>query len=252
MKIGIIIQARLASTRLPSKVLLPFSGDKTILEIIIERLQKSLFNIPICVATTVSEVDEPIVEFCQKHDVKFYRGDEFNVLNRFIRAAEQNYFDKIIRVCSDNPFLSLSLIDNLIEAFKSKYPDSDYLSYKVGNTPALKSHIGIFAELVSLEALRKAAKLTSDPFYLEHVTNFIYENDELFKVNFIKSAHFSRPDEVRFTIDTPDDFSLASKLFEKTPLTDNKDVDIEKLKKLSLFDVKVQSIMQKQIAINSK
>jgi spore coat polysaccharide biosynthesis protein SpsF (cytidylyltransferase family) len=105
--IGIIIQARTGSARLPGKTLLPFFEDKSILDIIIENIQNH-FQEKIIIATTQNTQDEKIVEIAKRNKVLWFRGNEENVLKRFIDAAKNFGLNTIIRICGDNPFISSS------------------------------------------------------------------------------------------------------------------------------------------------
>ena len=120
--LGIIIQARLGSTRLPGKVTLPFYNGKGILELIIDNLSSNFKNTPIIIATTNRQNDDEIFKLANDKNIKCFRGSENNVLDRFIHAAEYFGLTEIIRVCSDNPFLNISSLKFLINNFnKSEY-----------------------------------------------------------------------------------------------------------------------------------
>ncbi|CAN5267474.1 glycosyltransferase family protein [soil metagenome] len=251
MKTGIIIQARTGSQRLPGKVLLPFDGEKNILELIISRLKRSIHGLPIVVATSISESDNAIAMVAEAEGVLCFRGDEEDVLKRFIDAAVENEFSRIIRVCADNPFLDLRLMDELIS--KSGEIEFDYYSYLAADDlPAIKSHWGIFTEIVSLSALNKAEELTNSKTYHEHVTNFIYENPDKFKVYWEKAPKeiFGQKD-FRFTIDTSADFDLMKKIWN---ILSDRGVShnyVEALKIVMEFPG-MQNEMKNQIKINSK
>ena len=105
MKECIIIQARLSSTRYPGKVLEPFFEKKSILEIQLETIAKVCPDLKLVVATSTNTADNVLEAFCKSKGVDCFRGSEDNVLQRFVACAK--YFDaqKIIRICSDNPFL---------------------------------------------------------------------------------------------------------------------------------------------------
>ena len=171
--IGIIIQARLGSTRLPEKMILPFYKNKGILEILIEKIKLSFPNIPVILATTDNANDDRLALLGEKLKILVFRGEEQNVLKRFIDAALKYDIDKIIRICADNPFLDMLYLKNLIK----EYDDSsyDYISFKTSrDLPTIKTHYGFWTEGVMLTALKKIKKLTGEKIYLEHVTNFIY------------------------------------------------------------------------------
>lgn len=210
---GIIVQARMGSTRLPGKVLMPFYDGLSILQILLRRLNANSANIPVWLATSALEADNAVADLAAAENVNCFRGHETDVLQRFTQAAEQAGFSRIIRVCADNPFLDAGLLDELIAA--SFVSPADYLSYSLtGNLPAIRSHWGIFAEYVTLDALRRAAKATDDPFYHEHVTNFIYGNPDQFNVQWIHAPEGVYENlSVRLTIDTPEDFTALQQLY---------------------------------------
>jgi spore coat polysaccharide biosynthesis protein SpsF len=213
---AIVVQVRMGSTRLPGKVLKPFFVEKPILEIIIESIQRNKFGWETIVATTSNKSDDPIELLCNNLKVKCFRGDENDVLKRFIDTAELFNIKKIIRICADNPFLDIDLLNELIAASKTN-ANSEYISHFTANDePSIKTHWGIFAEFVTYEALCRVSQLTSETLYHEHVTNFIYGNPHLFSISKIQMPHWAA-DEVgiRFTVDTPDDFSIMAELYKK-------------------------------------
>lgn len=208
-----IIQARLSSTRLPRKVLKPFFGEKTILDLQIEKIKTELPDARLVVATTKNSADDELVAYCRNKKIAVFRGSETDVLQRFIDCALAYEAENIIRVCSDNPFLDGAGIKYLttqnFEAF-------DYVSFKNHlGVPAIKTHWGVFAEWVKTSALQRAARATKSSFYHEHVTNFIYGNDKTFNIALhdAPNAILNR-DDVRFTIDTRGDFQVCSEIYQ--------------------------------------
>ena len=174
-KIGIIIQARSGSTRLHNKMLLPFYKNLTILDIIIQKLKFELQELPLVVATSTNIKDEKIKQIAENNNVFCYRGNEDDVLRRFIDCAKEYNFDTVIRVCADNPFIEIEYTKNIIKEY-IKNP-VNYISYCTSNQiPSIKTHFGFFTELVEYFTLCKINDLTKEIKYHEHVTNFIYEN----------------------------------------------------------------------------
>lgn len=226
-KIGVIIQARTGSTRLPNKVVLPFHQETSILEILLQKLLVFKDTYEIVLATTDAEDDKVLVDIAKKYGIKYYTGDQLDVLQRFVDAATEFGIDTIVRICSDNPFLDSGFIANMIDHFKS-HPELDYLSYKNHmGTPAIKTHLGLFAEIVTLDALKRVQKHTDDKLYKEHVTNYVYANPEDFKVHLLEMPDYLiERDDLRFTIDDPDDFTNLGKLY--TYYTEN-DNDIQSM-----------------------
>ena len=107
MKFAFMIQARLGSTRLPGKILLPFYKNRSILDLLIEKLQQ-VSGAKVILATSISPLNDELEAFARTKNCEVYRGDETDVLKRFIDAAEKYGVEHIIRVCSDNPFLELA------------------------------------------------------------------------------------------------------------------------------------------------
>lgn len=212
--IGIIIQARSGSTRLPNKMLLPFYENKGLLEIIILKLKSEINNIPIILATTDTEKDQGLSDLGEMLQVKVFRGNEMNVLKRFISAAQQNNITKIIRICADNPFLDMKSLKYLIEEFQRS--DEDYISFQTKTgIPSIKTHFGFWAEAVTLEALIKIENSTNEQIFLEHVTNFIYTNKTLFRQKFFTIPTYIEENNIRLTVDTKKDFELSKIIYEE-------------------------------------
>lgn len=211
-QLGIIIQARTGSTRLPEKVIQPFYQEQTILDLLLEKVKK--LKLPVVLATTINPLDDRLCTLAEIHGVPVFRGSENDVLDRFIQAAHHFGFSKIIRVCADNPFLDLSALENLTDQFNQS--DADYFGYRLdGNKPSILTHFGFWAEGVRLDALEKAAAFTSEKLFHEHVTNFIYGNPTLFNVKLIDADPivFSRSD-IRLTLDTLEDFEMQVKIVD--------------------------------------
>lgn len=245
---AIILQARTGSTRLPNKMLTPFVNNKTLLEFIINRLKSIFTNEQIIVATSQATEDKKICAIAYHCDVRCFQGDENNVLKRFIDTAKFFKIDKIIRVCADNPFISPHHIQVLIDKIENSHKDYISFQYKDG-TPSIKSHAGLFAEATTLKTLERIGELTNDKFYREHVTNFIYENPTLFKIEFVSVPHvLEQNKEIRLTIDTEEDFLTAKKLSKTLP----NGYSIEELVNTVINDKAILKSMQQQILKNSK
>ena len=210
--ITFIIQARTGSTRLPNKILLPFYDNKSILELLIEKLRK-VNNTRIIIATSSESNCDANESLSEQMKVKCFRGSEKNVLQRFIDAAQKFGAERIIRVCSDNPFLELKSIQTLVAKAMSQ-ENADYISFRIGSCPSIKTHYGFWTEYVTLKALKKVNLLTNDLLYREHVTNYIYSNPEMFNIEWIDApdAIMSHPD-IRLTIDTSEDFENAQRIY---------------------------------------
>lgn len=214
IKTAFFIQARTGSSRLPNKVLLDFDSKNCILDIIIDKLKKKFADFPLYICTSTSSGDDDIEKFCKKKNVDFFRGSENNVLKRFVDAATVNQVDVVIRICADNPFLDLDFLTELLDYYY-KYPASDYWSFKNDkNIPVIKTHFGFFAEVVTVNALKKVYKATTDKLFLEHVTNYIYSNNEFDCRLKSLPSFLSKRNDLRFTIDDEEDFKLLQLIYQ--------------------------------------
>lgn len=211
MKEGIIIQARTGSTRLHNKILLPFYRGKRIIDILIENIQTAFPDTTIVLATTTREQDEVLVNVAKEAGINYFRGSEDNVLARFIDATEAFGIDRLIRVCSDNPFLQVSSFAELF-AMQGNY---DYIGFGFADgCPSIKTHLGLYSEFTTADTLRRAASLTQEKLYQEHVTNYLYTHPETFAIRLLPLPEIleGRRD-LRFTLDTMEDFSLLQELY---------------------------------------
>jgi spore coat polysaccharide biosynthesis protein SpsF len=207
--IGIIIQARTSSTRLPNKITLEVDKDVSFLDVLLKRLSLLKERMPVTLATSILEVDNVLEHYADKYGIGFFQGSELNVLQRFINCAEENNIDTIIRICSDNPFIDIQSILELSNDYKGE----DYLSFSINNQPSILTHFGFFCEIVSLQALKKLAS-KDDANCIEHVTNCIYKNPNDFNVRFINKSIIN--ENIRCTFDTEEDFIVLKNLyFEK-------------------------------------
>jgi spore coat polysaccharide biosynthesis protein SpsF len=206
-----------------------FYDDKSLLAVIVEKLVKigKEKGLPVIVATTDQSRDDGIEVIASRLGSEVFRGSENDVLDRFIKAADKFNLHKIIRVCGDNPFLLSGEIARLIDDFEAC--DADYLSYQVNGRPSILTHFGLWTEAVTTEALKKVSELTDDPFYHEHVTNFIYSNHEIFNIRWIvmNDDRFAKKN-VRLTIDTVEDFELVSAIYSELQ-TEKKSIDVNTL-----------------------
>lgn len=247
---GIIIQARLGSTRFPEKLIKPFFRDDLLIDIILKKFLAYKNDYSIVLATTVNKHDDRLVEVCAKYPIHIFRGSEEDVMDRFIKASETFKLETIIRVCSDNPFFDVSGTLNLLNFFESKY---DYVSYKMDDgRPTIKSHLGFWGEVVSHKALVSAHTLTSDPHYLQHVTNYIYEHPDAFELNLIKSpGSIGEAEHIRLTLDTAKDYELQKEIYGEMNMAN---IAITPQNILEYINPKPELMrqMKAQIKINSK
>lgn len=199
---GIIVLCRYNSTRLPGKILKKING-KEILGYILERLRVLGDKYPIVVCTSVEQTDDPIVAFCKKNNVQYYRGNLDNVALRFLNCAKENSFECAVRINGDNLFLDAHLISSMIAEMESD--NLKFISNVKGRT---------FPRGMSIEIVRTAFYEESYPLFSErdheHVMTYFYNvMDE--KVQFTYSTEKSGQG-LNFAIDTDEDFKNASNI----------------------------------------
>jgi len=249
-KIAIIMQARTGSTRMSGKMLQPFYNGQCILALLLKRIKE---NCPIetIVATTTDPRDQAIEDCCSFLQVSCFRGNELDVMQRFIDAAQAYRVNKIVRICADNPFLDISSLNKLAAGLL--YLDTDYWAFFTPDgTPSIRTHFGFWAEGLTLSALERIREYTAEPFHREHVTSFLYSNPSLFSIH-QESIHPSIASfkDIRLTIDTDKDFRNLQQIYAETigkeELMDIKDI-IKFLEERPAFRLD----MAEQIRLNSK
>ncbi|MCG3711699.1 glycosyltransferase family protein [Aliarcobacter butzleri] len=205
MKIGVIIQARMGSTRLPNKVLKKI-GDKRLLEHILFRLSFLKNSCKIIIATSTKIQDDKIFDFCKSKNIECFRGSEQNVLQRYFLCAKENDFEHIVRLTADNPFTDIGELDNLINLhIKEK---ADY------SRSFLSLPKGVGAEIFTFEALEKSYKYGLKENHKEHVNEYIEENEDRFKIAELKVKKEKNRPDISLTVDTEDDYKKACFIVE--------------------------------------
>lgn len=201
MKTVAIIQARVGSTRLPKKVLMDLHG-KTVLQHVVGRVETA--GVDVVVATTVEQADDEIVSLCEKNNIKYFRGSEEDVLSRYYEAAKYSGAEQIVRVTSDCPLYDGSLLKDMLE-YRG---DEDYLS----NVIERRFPRGLDTEIFNFDVLEKAHKEASQKFEREHVTPYIYQNPDKFKIR-----HYKRQPnlaDMRWTLDTEEDWQMIKAVYD--------------------------------------
>ncbi|WP_276794554.1 cytidylyltransferase domain-containing protein [Segatella oulorum] len=209
--ITFMIQARVGSTRLPNKILLPFYENKCILQLLLDKL-KQVEGTNIVIATSKDPQNDAIEALAKQEGVCCFRGEENDVLQRFIDAAHAFDAERLIRICSDNPFLELHSIRQLVE--KARQSNCDYMSFNINGTPSIKTHYGFWTEYVTCNALECVKNTTQEPLYHEHVTNYIYSHPNEFSIEWLDGpAVLDTHSHVRLTTDTRSDFETAQQVY---------------------------------------
>ena len=204
MNIAIFIQARMGSTRLPGKVLETIGGEPLIVRILNEMLFVSNAS-SLHVLTSNSDKDDALCGVLEKSGFKYFRGDELDVLGRYLSAACELSVDAVVRVNGDCPFIDPMLVEEVINLYISNVENVDYVSTILDETFPLGMHV----EIISFEALRKCSEHAVG-LEREHVTPFIYNNPHIFRIKtFPSKVNLS---EYRLTVDYPEDLIFSRNL----------------------------------------
>jgi spore coat polysaccharide biosynthesis protein SpsF (cytidylyltransferase family) len=200
-----LIQARTGARRLSNKVLLDLGG-KTVLEHVISRVNRAKTINEAVVVTTVSKEDLKIVELVSQKGIRVLCGSEDDVLDRYYQAARLLNAQHIVRITADCPVIDADVIDQVVNYyFKSK---ADYCSNALSQT----FPDGLDVEVFSFDALAKAWKNTRLSSEREHVTPYIRNHQQMFKV--VSVDHPVNLGAHRWTLDEKKDYMFLKELFD--------------------------------------
>lgn len=211
MKVVALVQARMGSTRLPSKVMKQIGGIPMI-ELLLSRLSQAKEVDQIVVATSVDQRNQLLVEHVCKLGYACEQGSENDVLDRFVQAARAHEADVVVRITGDCPLVDPELVDEAIRRFKAA--GVDYFSNV--NPPTYPD--GLDIEVCTFKALEQASLTTSKPYDREHVTPYLRESGKFSTATMLHDQDLSA---LRWTVDEPVDFVVIEKIFQHfRPRTD--------------------------------
>jgi spore coat polysaccharide biosynthesis protein SpsF len=205
MNTVVIVQARMTSTRLPGKVLLPLGGEPMLTRLV-ERLRRVKHADAIVVATTTNASDDAIVALCEQLGVAHHRGSKHDVLSRYAEAAALHHADGVVRITADCPLIDPALIDQVIARYW--VGDADCVS----NMLPPSWPYGMAVEVFSAKALAEAHAEARQAAEREHVTPFLYAHPERYRLHNVASPIDLSAQ--RWTVDTPEDHALVQRLFD--------------------------------------
>jgi spore coat polysaccharide biosynthesis protein SpsF len=207
-----ILQARMSSTRLPGKVMLPLAGQPMILRQV-ERVRRARRLDALTVATSTDASDDPLAEALRLAGVEVYRGPLDDVLARFVGALDARPADHVVRLTGDCPLIDPQVIDATIELHLAA--GADYTQNRLLTKGYPK---GQDVEVITAEALRRAAAQAATPEEREHVTWGVWNNPDRWRI-----ARLEPPideGEVRWTVDRPDDYEFVQAVYAALYPTD--------------------------------
>lgn len=198
----IIAQARMSSTRLPGKTLMDLGG-KPVIDHVIARARAARLADDVWVATTTDATDDVLARHLDNAGVPCVRGSLDDVLARYVQAAEESRADTIVRITCDCPLIDPEVIDATIAAFRVP-PEVDYC----GNTLKRTYPIGMDTEVFSRAALERASAEAKLPHEREHVTPYLYQHPERFRLRNAEAPEWATWPELRLTLDEAEDLKM--------------------------------------------
>jgi len=197
----------MGSLRLPGKVLMEIDSKNPVLYYVITQLQQCKLIDKIVIATTTLDEDKEIVKFVEKMGLPCFRGNPNDVLDRYYQCAKKFTFSGIVRITADCPLIDPIVVDQVIEKFNSE--TYDYATNSIPRTFPQGTDTEVFSFTTLEEAWKNAKKMSER----EHVTPYIYNNKDKFKVlNFIHSKNISN---LKWSVDRIEDLTLVRSIVSK-------------------------------------
>jgi len=196
----------MGSTRLPGKVLQDLGGE-TVLARTFNRVRRSASLDEVVIATTVEPSDEPVVAEGRRLGAAVFRGSEHDVLDRYYRAAEDAGADVVVRVTSDCPLIEPEVLDKVVGAFSSG--GFDYASNSLQRTYPR----GLDVEAMTFGALARAWREAGADYQRTHVTPYLYQNPDSFRLLSVTAGEGLDFSQHRWTVDTPEDLELLRRIY---------------------------------------
>jgi len=210
IKTGIIVQARMGSTRLPGKIFMKIDEKYRVLDLLIERLKISKLVNKIIIATTPDKKNSAIVEVAKNYNILYFIGSEENVLERYYKAAKTFNLDIIVRITSDCPFVDPKILDDMIIFYRNNNYDYIMNLDTVSNYPA-----GFDIEIFSFKTLEKVFHLSKTYFEKEHVTIIIQRHPDDFSIFHYNDNTLKVFKDLRLTIDYEEDLIMVREVYKR-------------------------------------
>jgi len=201
-----VLQARVSSSRLPGKVLLPIQ-NQPMLARQIDRVSRSNYIDKLVVATSVESSDDPIETLCEKKQVFCFRGSLDDVLDRFYQATVRIRPAHVVRLTGDCPLTDPEVIDAVIRFHLEQ--QNDYTSNSL--EPTFPD--GLDVEAFRFEVLEEAWKRARLKSQREHVTSYIYQHPDMFKISNYRNVEDLS--SLRWTVDEKEDYELVVEIYDR-------------------------------------
>jgi spore coat polysaccharide biosynthesis protein SpsF len=205
-----VLQARMKSSRLPGKVLMPVAG-RPILSLNVERLRRARTLDAVVVATSDAPEDDAIEAMCEAEGIAVFRGSEEDVLDRIYRCVRARGWPVFAKFTADNPLIDPAVIDEVAGVFLSAPESYDYVSNN--HPPSWQD--GQEVEIIRTEALEDAWRESDQLFQREHVTPYIWDQPGRYRLANVARADDRWYHHYRWTLDYPADYDFVKAVYER-------------------------------------
>jgi len=195
VKVIAVVQARMGSARLPGKVLMPIGGLPAI-DLLLKRLGNAKTLDEVIVATSLSKKDDILSHHLKDQGISFFRGDENDVLSRFVEINSLTQPDVIVRLTGDCPFVDPTVVDSVVKNLTAQAAD-----YSSNVEPPTFPH-GFDVEAFTCEMLEWTQHHSQPERAMEHVTTLMRHTSTIKRVNLTSGGEYSH---IRVTLDNPED-----------------------------------------------
>ena len=214
-----VIQARMGSTRLPGKMMLPLSEDHVISHVI-DRVSNSRQVDEVIVATSTKTADDILVRYGSKSGASVFRGSESDVLSRVYGAANDSEADVVVRITGDCPLVDPETIDAVVQPVLNG--DVQYAANIFERTFPR----GLDVETFTFESFERVHEEATEPHHREHVTPYYREGLDTFSTLSVTSdavfddQYLRNRGDLRLTLDEADDYEVLRQIYENVPFDD--------------------------------
>jgi spore coat polysaccharide biosynthesis protein SpsF len=211
VKTLVVVQARMGSTRLPGKVLLPLAG-RPLLERLLQRLLAARSSFQLCVATSSAAEDEPIRQLGRGLGVPVVSDHPTDLLQRHLAAGRALDADVVVKIPSDCPLIDPDVVDRVLGYYHEHAFELDFVT----NLQPPSWPDGNDVEVMPMRLLELAAAEARESFQREHTTPFIWDQPERFRIGNVSwGGGRDLSKSHRFTIDYPEDYRFVSRIYDE-------------------------------------
>lgn len=207
IKVVCCVQARMGSTRLPGKVMLPILGRPVIWHVV-NRLRHSRLIDEIVISTSANPLDDVIGNFARSEGISCYRGKENDLMDRLYQTAKLFNANAIVRITADCPLIDPKVVDTVVKKFLDNAEKVDYVSNIIKRT----FPDGLDTEVIGYEALHKAWQEVTDEFWREWATMYFVENPQKFRL--MNVEYFRDLSKLRWTLDYREDLEFIREVYK--------------------------------------